>query len=62
MAEGQPAVLVGNAQTWEGAGLDNPVSPMTEARSQTEMESEQGGGAPITPQFDAQSDEDVEIP
>ena len=62
MAEGQPAVLVGNAQTWEGAGLDNPVSPMTEVQSQTEMESEQGGGAPITPQFDAQSDEDVEIP
>ena len=50
-----------DAQTWEEAGLENPFSPLADVQSQTEMESEQGGGVPITPQLDAPSDEDVEI-
>ena len=57
MAEEQQAVLDEGARTWEEAGLENPFSPTAE-----EMESEKGGGVPITPQLDGQSDDDVEIP
>ena len=58
MAEEQQAVLdegarnMGGKQVWK-----IHFSPTAE-----EMESEKGGGVPITPQLDGQSDDDVEIP
>ena len=55
------------ARTWEEAGLENPFSPVTGLQtpvSQTpvDMESETGGGVPITPVLDETSDHDMDIP
>ena len=56
-------VQVEDAQTWEDAGLENPFSPASVVQSPTAMESEQGGGVPMTPATDVHSDdEEVEIP
>ena len=56
--EGQQAVQDG-AQTWEEAGLENPMSP---AAASSNMEFEQGGGVPVTPLDMASDDGDAEIP
>ena len=45
--EGQQAVQEG-AQTWEDAGLESPMSPVSVSASQTNMEFEQGGCVPVT--------------
>ena len=55
-------VQVEDAQTWEEAGLENPFSPTSAVQSPTAMESEQGGGVPMTPASDVHSHGDVEIP
>ena len=57
--EGQQAIQDG-AQTWEEAGLENPMSPA--AASSANMEFEQGGGVPVTPLDMASDYVDAEIP
>ena len=54
--DAQDEVQVGDAQTWEEAGLENPFSPASA------MEFDQGGGVPMTAATEIHSDEDVEIP
>ena len=57
--ENQQAIQDGT-QTWEKAGLENPMSPA--AASSANMEFEQGGGVPVTPLDMASEDDDAEIP
>ena len=42
--------------------MENPFSPASAVQSPTAMESEPGGGVPMTPETDVHSDEEVEIP
>ena len=57
--EGQQAVQEGT-QTWEEAGLENPMNPAS--ASSANMEFEQGGGVPVTPLDMASDDDDAETP
>ena len=50
------------ARTWEEAGLENPFSPVEGLQTPLNMESETGGGVPITPVLDETSDHDMDIP